>query len=409
MKTGTSSRPRARRRSLLFAAAFIAVGLTSTTAVASSASAATGPWSGLRLPLPQNNDATATSVANAVSCPSAAFCVAVGVYTLSGSLSQTEYGMAGLIATYSGGIWTPTQAPVPTGAEQYTGVDLTGVSCVSATLCMAVGQFTTTSSESSGQPWEPLVASYSNGVWTTAPAPLPPDATNLAGNPSVNGLESVSCLDNGGFCEAVGQYVSTTVGDETPLAETFANGAWTADGPTKAGVGYLAAVSCSATNKCEAAGAGANGPLIDTFNGTWTPIAAPIPSNAANPTSAVLTGISCPPGGLCSAVGSYSPTGGQVAEFMDSKVGSRWVTSKVQKPLKGSGFSVAVSCTDTSCTAVTEFGKVAVRSSGTTYLVPEGTIRSSSNGISCPASSPCVIAAYSRDSTYYIAKVFTQS
>jgi hypothetical protein len=74
---------------------------------------------------------------NAVACPSVTVCVAVGaveVYdkSASGTLLRASYTAMALRSTDGGKDWVPVQLPsVP--------ADLTGVSCMSTTACIAVG------------------------------------------------------------------------------------------------------------------------------------------------------------------------------------------------------------------------------------------------------------------------------
>ncbi|MGH9030030.1 MAG: protein kinase domain-containing protein, partial [Acidimicrobiales bacterium] len=79
----------------------------------------TAPLNGLGIPAATNPNASL----NAVSCPAAGSCVAVGTYS-----------GGGLIEALTGGAWAPTSAP-----GDFPGDVLEGVSCPSAGTCVAVG------------------------------------------------------------------------------------------------------------------------------------------------------------------------------------------------------------------------------------------------------------------------------
>jgi hypothetical protein len=92
-------------------------------------------WANQKMPVPAG---TSGSIPAAVSCTSAtdAACMAVGSYS---------NGEAFVILTevWDGTAWRVQKAPEPTGS---TSADLSGVSCISAALCEAVGNVTTSSS-----------------------------------------------------------------------------------------------------------------------------------------------------------------------------------------------------------------------------------------------------------------------
>jgi hypothetical protein len=68
-----------------------------------------------------------------VSCPSAAWCVAVG----STYVPDTDYPV---VQTRQNGTWSNANLPrLSEPTKPYTGNDLNGVSCISATMCVAVG------------------------------------------------------------------------------------------------------------------------------------------------------------------------------------------------------------------------------------------------------------------------------
>lgn len=67
---------------------------------------------------------------NGVSCTSASACIAVGTYATKSSPGHT------LVERWNGTTWTQQSTPSPGGPN---GTQLNGVSCTSATACIAAG------------------------------------------------------------------------------------------------------------------------------------------------------------------------------------------------------------------------------------------------------------------------------
>jgi hypothetical protein len=106
-----------------------------------------------------------------VSCPTTNFCLAVGGTT------QAE--------EWNGHYWTVHSLPVPADASA---AELSGVSCVSPTSCMAVGSYNN----------ETLAEQWNGSTWTI---PLTPNPATFVDS----GLASVSCT-SATTCTAVGAY-----------------------------------------------------------------------------------------------------------------------------------------------------------------------------------------------------------
>jgi hypothetical protein len=274
-----------------------------------------GTWTASTAPAPAaDNDVQL----QALSCPSAGSCVAVGSYT------DTSNSIHGLIDTLSGGTWTATAMPVsglnPPAASN---VVLRFVSCPVAGSCAAAGFYTDTSGHRQG-----LLASLADGTWTAVTAPT----SGLNPGPWTNpGLlfTSLSC-PAAGSCSAVGSYIDASQQTDAVIA-TLAGGTWSAStaplsglnpppNTSAIGIARLDAVSCPAAGSCVAVG-----DYQDTSNnrdgfaetlsgGTWS--AATIPMTGLVPTGlsvSSFTGISCPSAGTCTAVGTYTDASGQTA------------------------------------------------------------------------------------------------
>jgi hypothetical protein len=122
-----------------------------------------------------------------VSCPSAAFCEAVGGY--SSSISRS-----GILAyTWNGTSWASQSVPFPAGSDSGS---LHQVSCVSSTFCEAVGQYFGASGTT-----QPFAEMWNGSAWTAQVTPIPSGAT-------IEILGGVSCA-SATFCIAEGSGSAT--------------------------------------------------------------------------------------------------------------------------------------------------------------------------------------------------------
>jgi hypothetical protein len=272
-----------------------------------------GSWTAMTAPAPAaDNDVNL----QALSCPAAGSCVAVGYY------EDTSGSIHGLIDTLSGGIWTATAVPVggldPAASAQ---VVLHQVACPAAGSCAATGGYVDTSGHRQG-----LLASLTDGTWTVTTAPTSGLNPGPWTSPALT-FSSLSC-PAAGSCFAVGYYLGVP-DKQDGLIATLANGTWSAvtapvsglnppAGSNTADIVNLNAVSCPSTGSCVAVGV-----YQDTSNnrdgfaetlsaGTWSP--ASIPMTGLVPTGLFVnsfTGISCPSAGFCAATGTYQDASGQ--------------------------------------------------------------------------------------------------
>jgi hypothetical protein len=193
-----------------------------------------------------------------VSCTSASFCMAVGAATAhSGSSGDT------LAETWNGSTW----AISPTG-DGITNGGFMSVSCASAATCIAVGIDAGANTA--------LAERWSGGAWSTQPVPVPAGATAFPE------LISVSC-PSAAVCTAVGRYPQSP--QTQPLFERWDGARWTEQPAPVAPSGSLpAAVSCPTAGNCTAVDLGPGAaaqptPEAETWSRTsgWTvePMAAP--------------------------------------------------------------------------------------------------------------------------------------
>ncbi len=261
-----------------------------------------GTWSAAAAPEPSDVASSPDTTLGEVSCPSEQSCVAVGTYENASSDQE------GLLLTDSGGTWTAEAAPLP--ANAVNSVELNALDCV-GTTCEAGGSY-----EDAGSAEHGVLEHLSGGTWTATETPEPSDAGS--GTDQSAAVNSIAC-SAGDSCAAVGFY-ETAGGVDVGLIDTVEKGtpaAARAPVPADAapsGTSELISVSCLASGACVTVGdyAPASGSndigLVDTQEaGTWSALAAPVPSDAqtGSTASSMLEGVSCAPDGSCAAGGFY--------------------------------------------------------------------------------------------------------
>ena len=320
-----------------------------------------GTWTTQEAPLPSNATDNTTARLTSVSCPAVGSCVAVGFYSdTTGGFSQHA-----LVETLSGGSWSPQDAPVPSDGLTASPYDalLQSVDCTTVQACVAIGSYKGTGGQRG------LIDTESGGTWSALVAPQP---TAADADQQVS-VSDVACPALGP-CAATGSYEAGSM--EFPTAEPFllqqsAAGSWSAeDAPLPEGSNtgdtvsnQVSGVSCAAA-VCEAVGQvemATNqdvGLLEQLSNGSWTPSAAPLPSNTGTG-GAGLNAVSCTFDGICTAVGSYNNAVNGGLPLIDTVHGATVTATEGPQPTDtatGSGSAGtlnAVSClSGTDCAAV---------------------------------------------------------
>ncbi len=256
-----------------------------------------------------------------VSCASAVFCVAVGHTGGDSAENATvfddvaEPASRAIVETWNGTAWTVQPNP----AAALPGSTLGGVSCRSASFCMAVGA-------SDVQARGRALAEVWNGTSWKLQTPPP-----IAGRGAH--LQAVSCVP--GSCQAVGTYLppanALPPADVLPLAERWDGSRWSVQHPSIKGVEYgLSGVSCVSRSFCLAVGSvGARAgptvapPFAERWNGSrWTVVTSGLPKHGE------LHGVSCVTSAFCLAVGQLDdqpgPLSGTAGPLLESWNGSRW-------------------------------------------------------------------------------------
>jgi hypothetical protein len=257
----------------------------------------------------------ASNSLSAVSCVSLVFCVAVGSH-------PDSVGLAGvaLAEAWNGTVWKIQAAVSPAVASNGLRMSLSGVSCVSALFCEAVGS-SSLGAGGGAEVW--------NGTkWSLQAVP---------GGP----LTSVSCAA-ARFCLAAG-------GDGH--VDMWNGKSWSAQANTT-GFTSLSSVACAAARSCEAVGTGPSGAGAERWNGaSWSAQAIPAPAGGS---SLVLSGVSCGAARSCLAVGSYTNSSFQSVTLAEAWNGFAWHVKNTPNPVGSQSASLAgVACTAAnSCTAV---------------------------------------------------------
>ncbi len=334
-----------------------------------------------------------------VSCTSATQCMAVGSYVNSG-IAVT------LSEAWNGTVWTIEPSTNPAGAR---GSYFTGVSCRSSQACVAVGYY-----QWGNRDRLTLAEAWNGKTWTIGPTVDPKDAVQSV-------LSGVSCVSPT-WCVAAGYYwTSLGLGEILGLVETWNGTKWVlgavAD-PTGAQAVSLSGVSCTSTEACTAVGRYTNGTdngdpltLAERWDGArWAVEPSPNPGGAQG---SYLTGVSCTSADWCMAAGGFLDTDIFARTLAEAWNGKSWAIVATPNPGGSGGPDVylsGVSCWSASaCSAVGEtFETVDIPVSlaytwdGHDWLPaatpqPQGSMRSELAGVSCPSATSCNGVGYYSD------------
>jgi len=194
-----------------------------------------------------------------VSCASPSSCVAVGTYQDSAGEDWA------LVESWQGAsTWTASVAPEPAGNSAGFGpgtgarevATLWDVDCYAVGSCVAVGSY----GDADGRVW-PMIDTLSGGVWTATTVEVAGQGPGQDGVSSW--LQAVSCTVDG-FCVAGGAWNDAQESASVGIVATGSDGAWTSASPAPpTGVTALAqvtAVACAPSGPCVGLGPGNLGP-----------------------------------------------------------------------------------------------------------------------------------------------------
>jgi hypothetical protein len=328
--------------------------------------------------------ATVNGNLDGVSCASSS-CVAVG---------GRSAGAGTLAEKWNGTKWSVVSSPNPSGS---TNAQLRGVSCTSATNCLAAGSYF------NGSITLPFAEKWNGTKWSVVTMPAPSGTTQAY-------MEAIACASTT-KCQAVGASVDNT------LAEGWNGTKWSIESspsPNPAKPNLLTGVSCPSTSLCWAVGyyfpTNFTGTLTEKWNGSkWAVVTTPTskaneavgdacfstlacmtvgisnslfafaqdwngttwkltsaPGKPSGATTSELNGVACATVATCEAAGTYNKSGGSPA-LAEGWNGTKW-TVQSTPAISGSTFASlqGVSCTASSnCWAVGEN----INSSGTDPLI----------------------------------------
>ena len=290
-------------------------------------------------PPPRTTPITAFIIGGKLSCATPTSCLAIA-YNVSKSGTQTQ-----VVVAWNGTSWRSVTVPKPN--PKVALINLAAVSCKSATSCLLVGGYLTSTGAGSERPY--ALTWNGKSLTPTAAPPVPK-------NGGFASLTGVSCITVKS-CFAVGY---SRGGAGPLLLETWNGAKWrlqTASIPGRARSAYPGAVSCHFLTFCVVAGEsyGSNpaapAMLLARWNGkALTAMRPAVPAGAANVT---LNDVSCPSAIFC-AVAAFSTNrfGTSAFGFAELWNGKSWAADKVPAP-KGPAALYGVSCrADETCTAV---------------------------------------------------------
>jgi hypothetical protein len=194
-------------------------------------------------------------VLEAVACPGATTCVALGSYEASSSRTR------GVIDTYTGSAWQAATMPEPPGANAHDpSPAVLAMACKPGIYCFGVGTYVDAKDDTQG-----LAIRAASGTWT---------ASMLPGTANRNVvMHAVSCAARAA-CAAVGSYhtAAGATGYIATLSDGVLTGASTplppnADTVSADGLGF---VSCRVAGSCVATGTY----LESGSAATWVPFVA---------------------------------------------------------------------------------------------------------------------------------------
>ena len=276
-------------------------------------------------------EGNAVNAMHSVSCPSSSSCFTVGELS---SKATAEH--------WNGTVWSLVTPPNPIGA---VGASLEGVSCSSTTSCMAVGNF-----HESGKESKTLTESWGGGAWSVKSSPNP-EAKYGATLLGVSCVSASSCIAVGDYSNEL--FKLKTLG-ETWNGSTEEWSIQSSPNPTGATSSSLVSDSCTSSAACTAVGSANPGPageatvtLAERWNGTWSGQTIP---NPPPHTEDKVTGVSCVSLSSCVAVGRNAYTEGGFVEVWN---GVEW---KITNELSGfTGNFLGISCgSSTSCMIIGE-------------------------------------------------------
>jgi hypothetical protein len=281
-----------------------------------------------------SSDASGEGLLSGIACPTSTTCIAVG-----GDKGGPTANGVYTLGSFSGGTWSWT-AERDTPSDGNGGGVLYAVTCVSSTECVAGG---------SDHNWRGAATSITStgGVWSWGSESMVP---RLPSGDSGRIL-ALSCPSTT-LCVGVGDNSVTGAGSFTIGTKTGGNWSWSMDQTIPGdgtGLGFLDGVACPTTTTCFAVGydntlAGVQS--VGTYaGGTWRWTAeSPVYVNAVP--AGEIAGITCFSAALCSTVGYNQASEGE-ANGVQLSAGQWSITDQltITSPATGGGRLLAIAAT----------------------------------------------------------------
>jgi len=293
-----------------------------------------------------NTSTTASNILSGVTCVSASDCWAVG-YSYDGPNGSYHT----LILRWNGFSWAIVTSPNKFGSERSI---LSGVTCVSASACWAVGYY----NPATISIYQTLIERWDGTSWAIVSSPNS-DSLDPPG-PQSNFLMGVTCVSPSD-CTAVGDYYDTNMvftNAEQTLIEHYDGTSWSIVTSPNTGTllapqyNYLFGVTCVSATNCWAVGyyfpGGPVHTLTEQYNGVlWTIVTSP---NTSPTQDNLLYGVTCVSATDCWAVGNFRTSSG-IETLIEQYNGSSW--SIVGSQTTSVSYLYGVTCASTSdCWAV---------------------------------------------------------
>ena len=334
-----------------------------------------------------NPEGSTESVLNGISCPTSSECIAVGSSTNARGEIQT------MAVRWNGTEWNLQSTPSAGGSSNR----LNGISCTSASFCIAVGRHVNIFGRD-----ETLLQTWNGREWTIQRWER--EALEEAATEQV-GFNAVSCSSESA-CTAVGYRRLVVAGPPFPLVIRWNGRAWTSqfvEPPASSREAVMYGVSCKTSTACTAVGSyqersGAQRDLVYGWAGAgWTLQSA---AAVAFETSSRFTSVSCVAAAECVAAGQYT-TSTETRGLAQKWNGREWVnqavpaTAGVPTLLGGvSCLSSAFCLTDGSWRRpVGNTMAYAAKWSGASWAtnLPAGPASDTATDVSCASSTSCVV------------------
>jgi hypothetical protein len=274
---------------------------------------------------------------NALACPTATICVAIGI-----SNEKANHGLLAL--RWNSGRWAATSLPAgPGGSLKVSQYQLTGLSCPSTGMCVAVGHVDGVTTKGHGV-IKPLLLVWNGRHWSSVPTPL------TAGT-----LRSVACA-SASACTAVG------AGTRGSAVLRLHAGRWTrvrlSPQVSRAVGSSLTSISCPTATSCLATGLINTAPhaavpvtrvvALRESGGGWStevpPVPALAPGDHPNHLTDDLAAVSCGAPGRCLGVGVTVNDGGGVGAKQDGMSLAFTPTNPHPVAQTRAGLPTSVSC-----------------------------------------------------------------